>query len=211
MTNLYGRRLYNTNSWTVWPLRQPLLTCVFVIQMVSLKRTIWTQTLRLRPRDLYPSSIGKYKIKVSIRESRTLYCTALTLVATDTSSPTLSLLSIAPKPYPVIVKHVTWRDPGPSDRCELPTEFKYNICCAKFSPVSSAALLITRSGSIKLGNCAAGANKASIAAITNERVDEKQLWRYCSLAISDDGNRGFATDRRKYLVFEFEARLRASI
>jgi len=69
------------------------------------------------------------------------------------------------------------------------------------------ALLVTRSGSVKIAECTANRpGNGAIATLTNERLDDDMVWRYCGLAFSEDGMRGFATDRRKLLIFDFVPR-----
>lgn len=84
--------------------------------------------------------------------------------------------------------------------------YKDTNCRVAYSPISSAALLVTRTGTVKLVNCAMKGRKWTVVDLSKEKMDDMKPWRYCSLGFSKDGYRGLALDRRaKLLVVEFSA------
>jgi hypothetical protein len=87
----------------------------------------------------------------------------------------------------------------------LSEAYKDTNCCVAYSPISSAALMITRTGTLKLANCASGDRRWSVIKMGKEKLDDKQPWRYSSLAFSKDGFRGLALDRTgKVLAIDFK-------
>jgi hypothetical protein len=114
-------------------------------------------------------------------------------------------VSDAANAFPVLVKNIT----SPASEHQMTTlkgeEYKYKNCCAAYSPLTNAALMITRSGTVKLANCSTGKRTWQTAKIGSEQLDVgDKHWRFCSLGFSKDGYRALALDRRgKMLVTDF--------
>lgn len=113
----------------------------------------------------------------------------------------LLIIADASDAYPVIVKNIT----SPSDQHQSITfsekEYKYKNRCAAYSPLSNSAMIITRSGTVKLANCSLGLKSWTVVEVGERMVVSG---RCCSLGFSTDGSRVLALDRRgKLLVLEF--------
>jgi hypothetical protein len=126
-------------------------------------------------------------------------------------STSLVVIAYAEKAYPVIVRNITSYEK--ENKVEFLGEaYKDTNCCIAYSPISSAALMITRTGTLKLANYAGGTPRWTVIEMGKEKLDDKQPWRYCSVAFSKDGFRGLAVDRRgKVLVIDFTAERRESV
>jgi|ERR1700737_3851987 len=123
--------------------------------------------------------------------------------AHDSSS--LFVTADANQGFPVLVKNIT----SPASEHKVTTfqngDYKYKNCCTAYSPLTSAALIITRSGTVKLANCSTGNRTWTTAKIGAEQLDVADMqWRFCSLGFSRDGYRALALDRRgKLFVTDF--------
>jgi hypothetical protein len=126
-------------------------------------------------------------------------------------SSSLVVIAYAEKAYPVIVSNITSLEK--EKKVDFLSEaYKDTNCCVTYSPISSSALMITRTGTLKLANCAGGNPRWSVIEMGKEKLDDKQPWRYSSLAFSKDGFRGLALDRRgKVLVVDFKAERKEGI
>jgi hypothetical protein len=116
----------------------------------------------------------------------------------------LLIISDANHGYPVLVKNFT----SPSSEHETTAlsskEYKFKNCLAAFSPVTSAAVVITRSGTAKLINC--GSADWKVVELGKESLDLGKRWSYCGLEFSTSGYRALALDRwGKLFVFNFES------
>ena len=116
------------------------------------------------------------------------------------------MVTYAENAYPVILKNIT-RSPDPEFRViKLSKDYKDTNCCVIYSPVQNAALVITRTGSVKLANCAPGRVQWTIHPLSKEKLDHMEPWRYCSLGFSQKGLRAVALDRKgKLVVIKFTA------
>lgn len=114
-------------------------------------------------------------------------------------SSSILILADAKKAYPRIIKNITSSNVRPvtfSDKT-----YKFQNCCAAFSPLDDVALIITRSGTVKLANFREGFNGWTIGELSVELdSSEEQWWRFCSLGFSKDGYRAFALDLKGTLL-----------
>jgi WD40 repeat protein len=120
-------------------------------------------------------------------------------------SSSLLVVSYAKKAYPMLVGNMTL--PGKELKIiPMGEVYKDTNCRVAYSPISSAALVITRTGTVKLVNCATNTSVWNVLDLSKEKMDDMKPWRYCNLAFSKDGYRGLALDRRgKLLIVEFSA------
>jgi hypothetical protein len=138
-----------------------------------------------------------------------LHCNVIIKKFADVSAPNASALLVisdADGAYPVIVNNIT----SPENTHEVITltgkdTYKYKNCCAVYAPGFHAALIITRSGTVKIINCSTSNFKSWTFAELGEslNVSDKQ-WLKCSLGFSRDGSRAIALDwRGKLLMADF--------
>ena len=79
--------------------------------------------------------------------------------------------------------------------------YKDKNCLAANSPVSNVALIIERSGLVKLVNCSTGQNTWKVHDLGRL---ENRGWQFWALGFSSDGCRALALDRKgKLLIAEF--------
>jgi WD40 repeat protein len=136
----------------------------------------------------------------------TLYFSSINKTDRSSShSSSLLIVSYAKKAYPVLVGNIVF--PGKELKIlPMGEVYKDTNCRVAYSPISSAALIITRTGTVKLVNCATKSSGWTVVDLSKEKMDDMKPWRYCSLAFSRDGYRGLALDRRgKLLIVEFSA------
>jgi hypothetical protein len=123
----------------------------------------------------------------------------------------LLVLSDAAEAYPVIVKEFTSLPANLQTFPLFEQEYKYKNCCGAYSPVSNTALIITRSGTLKMINCSTSGTKSWTvleAGLESLDVGERQ-WMVCSLQFSRDGYRALALDRKgKLIIIDFTAEMR---
>ena len=118
-------------------------------------------------------------------------------------SSSLLIVADAENASPVLVKNIA--SPNQHIVTFSGKEYKYKNCCAAYSPLNNAALLITRFGKLKLANLSAGSKIWTVFEL-EEQLDssERHWWRFCSLEFSRDGRRALALDTRgKLLVMDF--------
>jgi hypothetical protein len=120
------------------------------------------------------------------------------------------VLSDAFEAYPLIVKEITSLPAKTQTFTLFEPEYKYKNCCGAYSPVSKSALVITRSGTLKLINCSTSGTKRWTvleAGLESLDVAERQ-WMVCSLQFSRDGYRALALDRKgKLFIVDFTAEM----
>jgi hypothetical protein len=121
------------------------------------------------------------------------------------TSESLLVISDADSAYPVIVDHIA----SPTVQHKIRTlvgkdTYKYKNCYAAYSPLAHAALIITRSGTVKLINCSTGTKTWEIAEIGEFMDVGDGPGSSCSLGFSKCGTRALALDRKgKVLVADF--------
>lgn len=121
-------------------------------------------------------------------------------------STALLILADASNAYPVIVKNIT----SSSGQHQITTlsekEYKYKNCCAAYSPLADSAVIITRSGTIKLVNCSTGLKNWTVLEVGEQLDISGRQWRHCSVGFSRDGYRALILDRKgKLFLLEFES------
>ena len=114
-------------------------------------------------------------------------------------SSSVLILADAENAYPQIIKNITTPNARIITFCD--EDYKYQNCCAAFSPLSDTALITTRSGKVKLANFSDGFRSWMVGEVPVE-VDhsERQWWRFCSLGFSTDGYRAFALNLKGRLL-----------
>src|SRR5436190_14956170 len=134
-------------------------------------------------------------------------CIVLSMVlVTNTSSfdsSSLLIIADAENASPVIVKNIA--EPKAHIVTLNEKEYKYKNCCAAYSPLNHAALLITRFGTLKLVNLNAGPKRWTVIDLEEELDSSgRHWWQFCSLQFSRDGRRALALDRKgKLLIIDF--------
>jgi hypothetical protein len=121
-------------------------------------------------------------------------------------STALLILADALDAYPVIVSNIT----SSSEQHQITTltekEYKYKNCCAAYSPLADSAVIITRSGTIKLVNCSTGLKHWTVLEVGEQLDISGRQWRCCSVEFSRDGYRALVLDRKgKLFMLEFES------
>ena len=115
-------------------------------------------------------------------------------------STSLLVLADALNAYPVIVKNIA--SPLEQQIVLSDKEYKYKNWCGAYSPIADSALIVTRSGTVKLANCSPGLRSWGAVEI-GKRLS---VSRGCSVGFSSDGYRAVALDRKgKLLLLEFKA------
>ena len=127
-------------------------------------------------------------------------------VAHSSSCDSSSLLIVADaiNGHPIILKNITSQSKDHEIVRLNEKDYKYKNRCAAYSPLFHAALVITRSGTVKLANCSPGVKTWTVVEV-GERMDvATKQWQCCSLAFSRDGYRALALDRKgRLLVTDF--------
>ena len=87
-------------------------------------------------------------------------------------STSLVVIAYAEKRYPVIVRNIISYEK--ENKVEFLGEgYKDTNCCIAYSPISSAALMITRTGTLKLANYDGGTPRWTVIEIEKEKLDDK--------------------------------------
>jgi len=127
---------------------------------------------------------------------------ALLTHSSSADSTSLLVISDADQAYPVIVKNITSSEEKHvlTPLVGKDNAYKFKNCCAAYAPSFSAALIITRAGTVKLINCSTEYKSWEIAEL-GEGIDVgDKFWQYCGLGFSRDGSRAIAVDRRGKMI-----------
>ena len=102
---------------------------------------------------------------------------------------------------PIVIKNVTSHNSEHQIVTFTDKEYKMKNCAAAYSPIDCAALMITRSGTLKLVNLRPAPRFWHVLQMGSEQLDvSERQWRFCSLRMSMDGHRGLALDKRGNLL-----------
>jgi hypothetical protein len=113
-----------------------------------------------------------------------------------------SLLAIADadNAFPVIVHKIT-RSEREHTVSSTNSAYKFKNCRVACSPCFDVALMITRSGSVKVINCNMEERSWYVKEMSEQVDMSKGHWRECSVAFSQDGTRGIVLDWRGRMMF----------
>ena len=87
----------------------------------------------------------------------------------------------------------------------LSKEYKDNICRIALVPFYNAALMISRTGSVKVANF----STQEIFDLNAKKMDDYEPWWLCSVGFSENGSLGLVLDRKaNLLAIRFASRRR---
>jgi hypothetical protein len=118
-------------------------------------------------------------------------------------SSSLVVIADADKSYPLIVKNIIQ-----SERSHVINSlsgkdgtYKYKNCRIACNPCFDAALIVTRSGSVKLINCKVEDRTWEVKEMSEQVDVSKGHWMDSSAGFSRDGSRGIILDWRGRMMF----------
>ena len=125
------------------------------------------------------------------------------LISSSPDSSSLLVVAIAEGSYPVLLKNVMKQDSLVDT--VLGKTYKDNVCRAAYLLSFNVAVMVTRSGTVKIANF--GTGQIHQVGDKTKKLDHKGPWSSCSLGFCDVGMFALALDRRgKLLVIKFMGR-----
>jgi hypothetical protein len=116
------------------------------------------------------------------------------------NSSSLLVIADADKAFPVIVHKIT-RSERQHNVSSTDSAYKFKNCRVACSPCFDVALMITRSGSVKVINCNTEEKSWHVKELSEQVDVSKGHWTECSVAFSQDGTRGIVLDWRGRMMF----------